>query len=107
MTDKQPMGIVAIITAPCGDVIATAADFDTSGYGGFKLHEAQRMRAKKQAQWAMVRAYCGSAVVDALTEYTIDCIVRDMTNKASKKGHRLVFRAVGYSDEITREIEQA
>lgn len=33
-------------TSPDGDVIATAADFSRSGYGGFKLWEAQRMRAR-------------------------------------------------------------
>lgn len=56
---SEPQGVIAIMTAPDGDVIATATDFNRSGMGGCKLWEAQMWRARQQVKWSAVKAYWG------------------------------------------------
>lgn len=99
---KDPCGVIAIMTNSTGDVIATAADFERQGYGGFKLWEAQRMRACDQAKWATVRAYCSDAVVKAISSYVMTQIADELISK----GHKLNVRAVGYSDEIAADVRR-
>jgi hypothetical protein len=53
---KEPSGIIAIMTQPDGNVIASAVDFDLSGYGGFELWEAQRIRAERSVKAKAIRA---------------------------------------------------
>lgn len=106
MSEEQkrpdPRGVVAIMTSPTGHVIATAADFDRSGYGGFKTWEAQRMRVRDQVKWATVRAYCGEAVVQAIDSY----ISTQIADALCRNGHRITIRSVGYPDDVAEEIER-
>jgi hypothetical protein len=96
----EPQGIIAIMTSPGGDVIATAADFNRSGYGGYKLWEAQRSRAQQAVKWKAVRAYCSTVMADALSSYLLEQI----SDQLCQKGHKITVRAIGYSEEIANEV---
>lgn len=102
-TEKpEPKGVLAIWTSPDGDVIATAADFDRGGYGGFKLWEAQRMRARNSVMHRAVRAYCSDRVTDAIDTY----IVEQIAGAMGKKGHKITCRAVGWPDDVAEEVKR-
>lgn len=98
----DPKGVIAIWTDAAGEVIATVADFDRSGYGGFKLWEAQRMRSESQVKAAAIRAYCSPAVTDALSNYLYDQISREML----QRGHKLNCVAVGWPEDVAAEISR-
>lgn len=103
MTEKpNPQGIIAIMTSPDGDVIATATDFNRSGMGGCKLWEAQMWRAKDRVKWETVRAYCGTVIADALSSY----LKEQICDKLLRKGHKLTLRAVGYPEDVQAEVER-
>lgn len=101
----KPQGIIAIMTNATGEVIATATDFERQGYGGFKLWEAQKQRAGQQVKWATVRAYCSIVVVNAITSYVSTQIADELCQKG-RGGHKITYRAIGYSEEITAEVER-
>lgn len=98
----EPQGIIAIMTAPDGDVIATATDFNRSGMGGCKLWEAQMWRARDAVKWKVVRAYCSTALADALSNYLCSSIA----DALCQKGHKITCRAIGYDDEIAAEVRR-
>jgi hypothetical protein len=101
---KEPCGVLAIMTrCDDGHVIATAADFQRSGYGGFKLWEAQKIRARDAVKRQAVRAYCSEVLTNALESYTIERIADDLLTK--RGGHKITMRSVGYLDEIAAAIE--
>lgn len=100
---SDPQGIIAIMTAPDGDIIATATDFNRSGLGGCKLWEAQKWRARDQVKWAAVRAYCSTVVSDALSSYTMTKVAEDLLDKGK---HKITYRAIGYSEEVALEVER-
>jgi hypothetical protein len=99
---KEPCGVIAIFTSADGDVIATASDFNRSGYGGFKIWEAQRSRACQAVKWKAVQAYCSTAVSDALSSY----LCEQVADALISKGHKLSVRAVGYSEEIAADVKR-
>jgi hypothetical protein len=99
---SDPQGVIAIMTSPDGDVVATATDFHRSGYGGFKLWESQKMRAKDQVKWATVRAYCSITVSNALSSY----LMTQIADELCQKGHKITFHAIGYSEDIALEVER-
>ena len=99
---KEPCGVLAVMTRSDGHVIATASDFNRSGYGGFKLWEAQRMRAKEAVMRNTVRAYCSEPLVEALNSYLMDQIAEAM----QRKNHKITFHAVGYPDDVKCDIER-
>lgn len=103
MSDKEPQGIIAIMTAPDGDVIATATDFNRSGMGGCKLWEAQKWRARDQVKWATVRAYCSDVVASGISSYTSTKIADELC----QKGHKITYRSVGYPEDVRLEIERS
>jgi hypothetical protein len=96
----EPQGIIAIFTAPDGDVIATAADFNRSGMGGCKLWEAQMYRVTDAVKWKAVQAYCSPVVSDALSKYLLEQIATALIGK----GHKITVRAVGWGDEVDAEL---
>lgn len=102
----DPCGIIAIMTNSAGDVIATAADFERHGYGGFKLWEAQKHRAREQVKWATVRAYCSDVVVKAITSYISSQIADELCQK-DRGGHKITYRAIGYPEEVAAEVERS
>jgi hypothetical protein len=98
----EPHGIIAIMTAPDGDVIATSADFNRSAMGGCKLWEAQMWRARDSVKWKAIRAYCSSNIAEAISNY----LAEQIANALCEKGHKITLRAIGYSKEITEEVER-
>lgn len=105
MSDEKkqviPRGVIAIMTTPDGEVIATAADFDRSAPGGCKLHEGQMWRARQQVKWATVRAYCSPAITKALGGYMLEQIA----DALCRDGHKIRYRAIGYPEDVTYELE--
>jgi hypothetical protein len=57
---------------------------------------------RDQVKWQAVRAYCSSIMADALSSYTMTKVAEDLLGK----GHRITLRAIGYPDEIAREVER-
>lgn len=102
MSKDDPSGVIAIWIDPQGSVMATCADFNKSGYGGFKLWEAQRMRAIKFVQGAAINAYCSPVLTDCLSEYLREQIAQEM----QRNGHKIVLRAVGYEGDVKDAIER-
>lgn len=88
----NPNGIVAILTAPDGHVVATATDFDRSSSGGVSMQEAQEYRAKMRLKREAVAAYCSGTIVAALDQYLIERIVERLV---SSGGHKLTVIPVG------------
>jgi len=100
VSDKEPQGIIAIMTAPDGDVLATATDFNRSGMGGCKLWEAQMWGARQQVKWAAVKAYASPALTKALGGYMLEQIA----DALCQDGHKITYRAVGYPDDVAADI---
>lgn len=98
----EPKGVIAIMTTPSGDVIATASDFDRSAPGGCKLWEGQKWRAAQQVKWATVRAYCNPAITDALGGYMLEQIA----DALCQRGHKISYRAIGYSEDVEAEVRR-
>lgn len=93
-----PAGIGAILTDARGNVVAHDFDFARDGYGGFKLWEAQRIRAKRAAKWKYIRAYSYGDLAEVFDDYHAE----EMVNKLIQKGKlRLTCIAVGYNDDLT------
>lgn len=78
-------GVVAIMTDDKGSVIATATDFDRSGYGGYSLAEAQEMRAKDAVGFATINALCSDVVVSVMDRYEVDKIMQALIRKKNWK----------------------
>jgi hypothetical protein len=97
---REPQGIIAIFTAPDGDVIATATDFNRSGMGGCKLWEAQMYRATDAVKGRAATAYTGPALDAILSNYTRHKIAEELC----AKGHKISVRAIGWGDEVDAEI---
>jgi hypothetical protein len=91
-------GIGAILTDDSGNVVAHSFDFARDGYGGFKLWEAQRYRAKRAAIWKYIRAYTYGPVASAISDYTAEDIVSTLLRE---KKLRLTCVAIGYDDKLT------
>lgn len=89
---EGPNGVVAILTAPDGHVVATATDFDRSSSGGVSMREAQEYRAKLRLKREAVAAYCSAALVNALDQYLLERIVERLI---SNGGHKLTVIPVG------------
>lgn len=96
-------GVIAIMTLPTGHVAATHADFERSGYGGFKLWEAQKHRAGDTVKRQAVRAYCSELVTAHLESYTIDRMAEDLMQRGK---WRITYRAVGYPEDISAAVER-
>ena len=107
MTDEKkkpdPCGVIAIMTAPDGSVIATHADFDRSAPGGCQLWEGQKWRAREQVKWATVRAYCSDIIVKSISSYTSTKIADELC----QKGHKITYRAIGYPDDVAAAVEHS
>ncbi len=77
-------GTIAIFVNPRGDVIATACDFEKSGFGGFTLERAQEIRCKNQINREVVAAYSSPDLADNIDSYTCERIVEDLLRKGFK-----------------------
>lgn len=101
--NPNPCGVIAIMTTPTGEVIATHADFDRSAPGGCKLWEGQKWRASEQVKWATVRAYCSDIVVKSISSYLSTRIADELC----QKGHKITYRAIGYPEDVMSEVERS
>ena len=88
-------GVIALITAPDGTVVASGDDFDRSGCGGFELHEAQKIRARDKARGAFFRNTCSIKVAQAINSYHSDSILREI---CGREGYKEQFILVGHPD---------
>lgn len=82
---RSPKGIGAIITDEHGNVIAHAFDFERAGYGGYKLWEAQRLRAKKFAINEYINGYCYGVLASGIDDYAREQIFRNLRDKGKVK----------------------
>lgn len=89
----SPQGIGALLTDDTGIVVAHAFDFERSGYGGFKLWEAQRLRAKSGVIAKYIAAYCYGPVASAMREHMREEVVRELIRA---KKLTLTFVAIGH-----------
>lgn len=105
MSDTR--GVIAIVTLSDGHVTASHADFKRTGYGGFKLSEAQCIRAGDLVKRKAVCNFVGPAMTQWLSGYTIDQIWSDMREKG---GARLTYVPIGWDGEdaecVTRRSER-
>jgi hypothetical protein len=101
----EPCGVIAIMTNSTGDVIATASNFDRSAPGGCNLWEGQKWRARDQVKYATVGAYCSTVVSNTLSYYLMTQIADELCSK--KGGHKITYRAIGYSLEVSMEVERS
>ncbi len=108
MTDETkshpaPKGVLAIMTAPDGRVVASESDFDPSEANGFEAWNRQRSRARAAANRATVHAYCSPVIVQVLDQHDIDGICQELCRK---KGYRMTIKAIGYEGKAKEEIER-
>lgn len=78
----KPTGVVAVLLFPDGRSLCSASDFDTSGYGGFTLHESQEHRAKAAIAREVVGKLCSDDVVKALDTAECDLIIAPVDQDA-------------------------
>lgn len=95
---KSPQGVVAVLIAPDGHVVAHGADFDRSGYGGFTMLQAQTMRAEQMVKREAIRAMCNAAFAKAACEYSGSGprIIDDMCRA---HGYRIEIIRIGYEGD--------
>lgn len=94
-TPEAPPGVVAVFMFPDGAELASVADFERSGYGGYTLLEAQTLRAKQAVKWKAVRALCHNDVPDSLDSYEVERIAESLIRK---KGYRMTVFLVNQSE---------
>ena len=84
-TDKlalQPSrGVVALFLGKDGRVIASVTDFSTGGYGGFSLHEAQKLRAKRSLAHEVIRVLSSPLICEAIETYDAEKIMGTMCSR--------------------------
>lgn len=88
-----PIGVVAVFTGKDGRVLASASDFEMSGYSGFSIHQAQEMRAKRSLANEVMRSLAHPLICSAIETYDAEKIVASM---CSRCGCRVEIVAVGY-----------
>ena len=92
---EHPKGIVCLITDKNGREMAAATDFDTSGYGGFTLQEAQTIRAKDAVYRKLIHNLCSADMANAIGSHYSQQIFQQMQHTA---GYTLHTIKIGYED---------
>ena len=94
-----PQGVVAILTAPDGHVVATASNFDTFRPAGLPLEQCQEDRARKALARATVEDTCATYISPALNQYDCERILDALCDKhRDHKPFRVTVRFIGYDD---------
>jgi len=78
---EVPCGVVAILIGKDGRCIASASDFNQSGYGGFSLYDSQKMRAKRALAYEAMRALSSPAIYDVVDTYDYEKIMDAMCSR--------------------------
>ena len=77
MSDQHKVrGVIGIFSDEDGHVIAHAADFALSGYGGFTLQRAQEIRVEERLATAICEAYASPRLVRAVPPHARHDIMR-------------------------------
>lgn len=100
MTDliipADPLGYAVLLIDPDGHVIAETTDFERSGYGGFTLKQAQRIRCNDQLWRAALDRLCSPIISKAAGSYHGPAIIEEMVRK---HGYRIHEIAIGHRDD--------
>ncbi|TPL30220.1 hypothetical protein [Mesorhizobium sp. B2-4-7] len=91
---SKNQGVCGVVTAPDGHVVATHADFERQGYGGFSLEEAQTIRVKEGLKRAFLRAF----LFEGLTSKTSGYFCEQFWENAREHGYRMETFPIGYSE---------
>ncbi len=95
MSARATPGVVAILAAPDGRVLASVAEFELEGPGGCSLFSGQRHRAEVRLALAVVREGCADWIVKTLDTY--DCL--QIVNKMiTQHGYIRTIIPIGHGD---------
>ena len=78
--EQMPPGVVAVFISD-GRVVAHAAEFNRSTYGGFTLRESQEVRARASLAHAVVRECCSRLISDNLGTYECEQLLARLPGK--------------------------
>lgn len=92
-TVAQVNGVVALFIDKEGRVLANVSDFNSSGYGGFTLQQAQEIRAKSSLAHEMLEKLSSPLICAAVDTYDAKKI---MDNMCSRCGCRVEIVSVGH-----------
>jgi hypothetical protein len=95
-------GIGAILTDGEGKVVAHAFDFERSGFGGFTLWEAQRIRVRGALARTFIAHWCFGDVASVIDQHESEKIVAELCRK---KNYHLKFIDIGHGvqDDLDRQ----
>jgi hypothetical protein len=93
MTDVN--GVVMLVISKSGTVLASVSDFDTSGYGGFTLEEAQTIRANRALAYEYLRAVAHPHLAEAVRPMDAERILKDVCDK---HGYKIIKRVIGHGE---------
>jgi hypothetical protein len=92
---ETPKGIVAVFVGPDGHCVASVSDFDTSGYGGYTMREAQEHRIRDAIATAVANALASNDFTKHIDVYHKREVLRAMERTA---GYHLHLVPVGYEE---------
>lgn len=95
---ETPKGIVCLVIAPEGRVVAYTADFHPDKPGGYTLEDAQETRAKRVLARAFLRECAAPYVADSVDSYTAERVLTDVCAKAK---FRIQTVYIGYDEDDT------
>lgn len=87
---KTVTGVVQIFVNEEGYVIAHAADFNSSAYGGFTLIESQRLRVRDALALNVVNAYSSPGLVRGFDEGDARRVIARLVEKCGCRIHEVV-----------------
>jgi hypothetical protein len=83
---EKPSGVVAILTAPNGVVMASVIDCEPEKSGHATIAEGQEYRARHALSDAMLRAMCNHDIAEVMSGYQSLEIMRSLVRT---KGYRV------------------
>lgn len=92
----EVQGCVGLFIGPDGRVVAEVTDFERSGYGGFKLHEAQRIRCMRALNREIMSRFASRVLLNAISDYHAENIVDRMIED---QGYRKHFILIGHAED--------
>ena len=97
MADKQPTGVVAVLVAPDGVVMADVSYFGRDRPGGFSLLEAQKHYAGDALANEVVRKFCADFIFQAMRGYDCQQLLERLRSK--ERGFRVEYVKVGHEED--------
>lgn len=93
MASKGVPGVVLVFIDEDGNAIAHAADFNSTGYGGFTLQEAQRIRTKRKLAINVCNAYSSPQFTRGIQDYDAEQIMQRLIDKHGCHVHEINIHA--------------